>query len=821
METFHTYNYFVQVILPLALPKTYTYAVPAHLEEMIQTGVRVEVQFGRQKLYTAIVHTITQQAPVEYAAKEILSVVDEQPIVTQPQLDFWQWIATYYMCTLGDVMQAALPAYFKLDSETFFVKNPDNETDILELTDDEYMIAEALNHQEQISLKDIFDILQKKTVSKPVKSLLNKRIMYVKETLHEKYTPKTEVFVELEPGIRSQDPRLKEVFDIVAKYPNQERLLLAYLELSKKNKSVRRTELLKKAGVTAEVLKSLIKKEIFVTEEKIVDRISVTEMEELSHYELSAEQKDTLSDIKKHYEEKEVVLLHGITSSGKTLLYIDLIKEQIAQGKQVLYLLPEIALTAQLVQRLEKILGNIAVYHSKFNNAERVEIWNKVLKNETKIILGARSSVFLPFQELGLVIIDEEHDSSYKQYDPAPRYQCRDAAIYLARQFNAKVLLGSATPSIESYANAKAGKYGLVKLITRYGEVQTPEILFVSLTEANKKKEITSGITYILRDEIQHTLDKKQQVILFQNRRGYAPYIACGNCNWIPQCKNCDVSLTYHKFTNDLRCHYCGYTQAVMPACGACGSHELQQKGLGTERIEEDLKTMFPAAKIGRMDYDTVRSKHGHNKIIEAFEEGEFDILVGTQMVTKGLDFTNVSLVGVLNADALLFYPDFRAMERAYQLLLQVSGRAGRREKRGKVMIQIGNVHHVIANYILEGNYEDFYQAQLQERKQFHYPPYSRLIQLTVKHKDIKTTIEAANKVADYLHTKYSGWVVGPNAPIIQKINNYYLRDILVKIPISYKELNRIKFDIQQAINGLYQFQSFKQIRVVVDVDCY
>ncbi len=821
METFHTYNYFVQVILPLALPKAYTYAVPAHLEAQIQTGVRAEVQFGRQKLYTAIIHSVTKEPPTGYIPKEILSVVDEQPIVTQTQLDFWQWIAAYYMCTTGDVMQAALPAYFKLDSETFFVKNPDNETDILDLPDDEYMIAEALNHQEEISLKDIFDILQKKTVSKPVKSLLGKQIMYVKETLGEKYKPKVETFVEFESEIRSKESGMKKIFDLVSKFPKQENLLLAYLELSKKDKSVKRTELLKKAGVTSDVLKSLIKKGIFITEEKAVDRISKNEVENLKEYELSPEQKTALTEIQHHFEEKEVVLLHGITSSGKTLLYIDLIKEQLAKGKQVLYLLPEIALTAQLVQRLEKILGNVAVYHSKFNNAERVEIWNKVLKNETKLILGARSSVFLPFQDIGLVIIDEEHDSSYKQYDPAPRYQCRDAAVYLAKQHHAKVLLGSATPSIESYANAKAGKYGLVKLITRYGDVQTPEIEFISLTEANKKKEIVTGITYLLRDEIQKTLDKKEQVILFQNRRGYAPYLACGNCNWIPQCKNCDVSLTYHKYTNDLRCHYCGYTQPVMPACGACGSPEMQQRGLGTERIEEDLKTMFPAANIGRMDYDTVKSKHGHNKIIEAFEEGAFDILVGTQMVTKGLDFGNVSLVGVLNADSLLYYPDFRAMERAYQLLLQVSGRAGRREKRGKVMIQIGNVHHVIANYMLENNYEDFYQAQLQERKQFHYPPYSRLIQLTIKHKDIKTTIDAANKVADYLNAKYSGWVVGPNAPIIQKINNYYLRDILVKVPINYRELSSIKNDIQQAINGLYQFQSFKQIRVVIDVDCY
>lgn len=817
METFHSYNSFVKVILPLALPKLYSYAVPVHFEQDICIGKRVEVQFGKQKLYTAIIHSITAEAPLDYKPKEILSVIDEQPILNSAQLDFWQWMANYYMCTLGDVMQAALPAYFKLNSETSFVKNPFSDVDILDLPDDEYMIAEALNHQEEISLNDIYDILQKKSISKPLKSLLSKKIIYVKETLNEKYTPKFETFVYLQDSKSD----LRNTFHLVSKFPKQEILLLAFLELAKSKKEVKRTELLKKANVSAEVLKALVKKEIFTLEEKIVDRISANESEILSDFSLSNDQTTALSEIRKHFEEKEVVLLHGITSSGKTLLYIDLIQEQIAKGKQVLYLLPEIALTAQLVQRLEKILGNIAVYHSKFNNAERVEIWNKVLKNEAKIILGARSSVFLPFQNLGLVIVDEEHDSSYKQYDPAPRYQCRDAVVYLANQMHAKVILGSATPSIESYANAKAGKYGLVKLNTRFGDVETPEIEFISLTEAKKKKEIVSGITYLLRDEIQTALNRKEQIILFQNRRGYAPYIACSNCNWIPQCKNCDVSLTYHKYTNDLRCHYCGYTQAMVKSCAACGSHELEQKGLGTERIEEDLKILFPAARIGRMDYDTVKSKHGHNKIIEAFEDAELDILVGTQMVTKGLDFTNVSLVGVLNADALLFYPDFRAMERAYQLLLQVSGRAGRRQKRGKVSIQIGNVHHVIANYLLENDYEEFYMEQMKERKQFNYPPFSRLIQLSVKHKDIKTTIEAADKIAAYLHAKYQGWIVGPNAPIIQKINNYYLRDILIKVPRNYKELNRVKKDIQEAINALYQFQSFKQIKVTIDVDCY
>ena len=821
METFHTYNTFVQVILPLSLPKLYTYAVPSVFENEIQVGKRVEVQFGKQKLYTAIIHSIINVSPVAYVPKEILAVVDEQPIITSTQLQFWQWMASYYMCTIGDVMQAALPAYFKLESETNFVQNLNTEIDILQLLDDEYLVVEAFHHQQELSLKDISDILQRKTISKTIKSLLEKRIIYVKETMYEKYTPKFEAFVSLIIKNNHKENTIKEAFKLVSKSEKQENLVLAYVELSKNKNVVKRKDLLKKANVTSDVLKSLIKKEIFIIEEQIVDRISDKAEVEVSNYCLSVEQSNTLINIKNQLEEKEVVLLQGITSSGKTLIYIDLIKEQLAKGNQVLFLLPEIALTAQLMLRLEKSLGNIAVYHSKYNNAERVEIWNKVLKNETKIVLGARSSVFLPFQKLGLIIVDEEHDASYKQNEPAPRYQCRDAAIYLATLNHAKVVLGSATPSIESYTNAQTGKYGLANLYHRFGNVQTPEITFVSLSEANKKKEIISGITFVLRDEIQQALNQKEQVILFQNRRGYAPYLACNQCNWIPQCMHCDVSLTYHKFTNDLRCHYCGYIQKTIRECSACGSHEIQQKGLGTERIEEDLKTMFPLANIGRMDYDTVKTKHGHDKLIEKFEDGDYDILVGTQMVTKGLDFSNVNLVGVLNADALLRYPDFRATERAYQLLTQVSGRAGRRAKRGKVIVQISNVQHAIVPFILEKSYHDFFNAQMQERKQFNYPPFTRIIKLTIKHKEQQNAIDASNKISDYLQVKYEGWIIGPNIPIIQKINNYYLRDVYIKVPKQFLALNQLKHDIQQAINGLYQFQSFKQIRVAIDVDCY
>lgn len=817
METKYTYQQFAHVVLPLALPQMYTYAIPEALENQLKPGMRVEVQFGKQKLYAAIVWQIDNVPPAAYVPKEILSLIDDDPIITSWQMQQWQWIASYYMCTIGEVMQAALPAYFKLDSETSFVKNPAYEEDILQLSDDEYLIAEALEHQEEISLKDIQDILQRKSVGHILKSLLQQKVIYVKQTLHEKYTPKTEVIVQLAIA----ENQLQTAFSSVSKFAKQEAILLAFLSLSKQQPAVRKSELLKKADAAASSLESLVTKGILTLEERIVDRIQAHDISDIRNYLLSDTQQHALDEIHTFLQEKEVVLLHGITSSGKTLLYIELIKEQISKGQQVLLLLPEISLTYQLIQRIEKAVGPVAVYHSKFNNAERVEIWNNILHGKANVVIGARSAVFLPFRQLGLVIVDEEHDASYKQQDPAPRYQGRDTAIYLAHQFGAKVILGSATPSIESYTNAVSGKYGLVKLNNRYSNIALPDIEFISTKEAQKNKAITAGITFRLRDEILQCLANKEQVILFQNRRGYAPYLACGVCNWIPMCKNCDVSMTYHKFTHDLRCHYCGYTQSLIKSCGACGSHEMQQKGLGTERIEEDLALMFPDAKIGRMDTDTVRSKKGHEQIIQAFEDGEIDILVGTQMVTKGLDFGNVQLVGVLNADALLFYPDFRATEHAYQLLLQVSGRAGRRDKQGKVCIQISDVHHPIADYILEKPYEVFYQHQLAERKLFHYPPFSRLIRLTLKHKDIKTVIEGANKLGDFLRTKYPDMVVGPNAPLIQKINNYYLREILLKIPKQSKETAQIKWHIQQGIQGLYQFATFKQIRVTADVDCY
>ena len=820
MESLDTYNDYAQVILPLALPKLYTYAVPKRLEKEVEIGMRVEVQLGKRKQYSGIVYALSKIPPQEYTPKEIISVIDEKPIVTGQQIQLWKWMSEYYLCTMGEVMNAAMPAYLKLDSETFFRKNPHSEMRPEELSDDEFLICEALENQEEISLEDIQTILQKKSVAKIINSMLQKQLLLLKEVMYEKYTLKTEVTVELTAYYAADFERLSEAFDLLKRSPKQEQLLLAFIELSKSSETVTKLTLLKRSGTTASVLNGLVEKNIFQYRQQTVDRVQIND-DEKKTYELSKEQGEVSNNIQDLFQSKNTVLLHGITSSGKTLVYIDLIKKLAAEKKQVLFLLPEIALTAQLISRLQKWLGNIAVYHSKLNNAERVEIWNKVLQKKIQIIVGARSALFLPFQNIGLIIVDEEHDPSYKQHDPAPRYQGRDTAIYLGNIFDAKVLLGSATPSIETYSQAKAGKYGLTMLNTRYGDMAIPEIQFVNVREAKKKKEYVSGLTFILRDAIQEALDKQQQIILFQNRRGYAPYLECNKCAWVPMCKNCDVTLTYHKYTNDLRCHYCGYTQSLVHQCKKCGSHEIEQKGLGTERIEDDLQTLFPEAKVGRMDYDTVRTKHGHEKIIEQFENGEFDILVGTQMVTKGLDFDRVALVGVINADALLNFPDFRAFERAYQLLVQVSGRAGRKDHKGKVLIQISDLEHPVVTDILEGNYLDFYKQQLAERKEFDYPPFSRMIQLTLKDKDFKVVEKAGILLSKELQKLFGDWVIGPNKPLLQKINNWYIREVLLKIPRESKNLAAIKNKLKETTDSIYQYSDFKQTRVIMDVDPY
>ena len=810
---------YIYVIVPLALPKMLTYAVPEELISEVAIGKRVEVSVGKRRIYTGIVHSFMDLKESDFQVKPILSVIDEYPIIHSTQIRFWEWIAQYYMCTLGEVMDAALPSALKLDSETSYCKHPYNEMDKSNLSDEEFLIAEAFEFQDELSYVDIQQIIQKKSANKIIRSLIEKGYMFPKESLIERYIPKTQFFVTLTETYSTDKKALQTLFEEWKGAPKQMDLLLAFFDLSKGKKEVIKGDLLKKVQASPASLDALVKKGVFQLEERIVNRIDFSHDVE-QDYKLNEAQRNTFNTIVNIFEKQDITLLHGVTSSGKTLIYAELIKEVLQQGKEILYLVPEIALTAQLVARLRKLLGTIGVYHSKFNPMERVETWNQVLKGEIKIVVGPRSALFLPFKNLGLIIVDEEHDASFKQQDPAPRYQGRDTAIVLANLYKAKTLLGTATPSLESFYNAEKGKYGLVQLLQRFGDVELPQLEFINLQVARKQKELTGGISFKLKEEIDLVLANRGQVILFHNRRGYAPYLACSQCEWIPFCKNCDVSLTYHKFTNDLRCHYCGYRQSVPHQCKQCQTPGMEQRSMGTERIEDDLNILFPEARIARMDYDAVKTKKGHEKIIEMLENREVDILVGTQMVTKGLDFGNVQLVGVINADSLLFYPDFRSFERAFQLLVQVSGRAGR-IKQGKVCIQISDTLHPIVSLLRKGNYEDFYTNELQERRQFMYPPFTRLVQITIKDKDTKVVAEAAELVARELRNVLQHRVIGPNKPVIGKVQNLYIREVILKLEKDTTILQTARKVITDIRNILAQYQAYKQVRVTVDVDTY
>lgn len=807
--------------MPQALPQLYTYEVPQEFLSEISIGKRIEVQFGKRKIYAAIVHSFCEKPDEVTFIKPILSVMDDEPIIHDWQLGFWEWMADYYMCTMGDVMNAALPAAFKLSSESTFLKNPLSDYNEMELSDEEYLIVEAFHFQEELSLQDIQQITSKTSVIKLIKGLISKEIIYIKEELKEKYKAKTKAFVRLNETYQDQDA-LRELLDSLVRADKQLAIVLTYLDMVQRGETpIAKADLLEKSNAGESSLKALVSKEVLEIEYLEVDRLEDAD-NELQSNELNPLQTKALQEIKEYFKTKQTVLLHGITSSGKTHVYVDLIKETVAKGKQVLFLLPEIALTAQLIQRLRRWLGDVGIYHSKFNDAERVEIWNKVQQGHYKVVVGARSALFLPFQSLGLVVADEEHDTSYKQYDPAPRYQARDSAIYLAHLHGAKVLLGSATPSFETYYNALKDKFGLVEIQQRFGGVQPPEIHLADLTMARKKKQMAGALTPALQEAIGNVLDQKGQVILFQNRRGYAPYLTCGNCSWIPYCKNCDVSLTYHKFADDLRCHYCGYREKLIHQCRQCKAPQMELRGMGTERIEDDLKLAFPTANVARMDYDTVKSKHGHEKIIHRLEVGDIDILVGTQMVTKGLDFDNVKLVGVLNADALLYYPDFRAVERAYQMLMQVSGRAGRKGQRGQVIIQMSDVKHSIVDYILSDNgYQQLFKKDMLERKAYRYPPYIRLSKIVLKHKDHTVVEKAAQQLAMQLRTNWGKRIIGPTAPIISKIKMLYIREVTLKIERNLTSIEQLKIDIRQAQDDLYQFQEFRSLRIQVDVDAY
>jgi primosomal protein N' (replication factor Y) (superfamily II helicase) len=814
---------FSEVILPLALPKTYTYGVPENFTDKIKIGCRVEVVLGKNKRYAGIVKSISTTAP-PYETKSILNVLDDEPVLYPQQLQLWKWMSEYYMCSEGEVMAAALPAHFKLSSETIILFNEEYGDDFSMLDNDEYLVAEALQIKAQLNLSEVQQILDVTHVYPVIKKLIDKKVCIVWEALSERYKSKQENYVLLNP-VYDNDEALSELLNNWTKAPKQMELLLSYLHVLKTEGEVTQPQLLKKSGATVAQLKGLADKKILLIEKRSVDRIKSLPKAMQIDFVLSPAQQKALDEVNENFANKNVCLLHGVTSSGKTQLYIKLIESYYQQGKQVLYLLPEIALTAQMIRRLQMHFGgNIAIYHSKFNNNERVELWNKIKTGEVRIVLGARSALFLPFKELGLIVVDEEHDNSYKQQDPAPRYNARDAAIYFAALFataaggtGAKVLLGSATPSIETYFNAEKGKYGLVELNERFGGIHLPTIEIIDTRKVVQKGKVM--LSPQLKEAIEKTVESGRQVILFQNRRGYSPYLICGTCGYLPQCKNCDVTLTLHKYSNKLHCHYCGTTYPKLIECPACGTVAWIEKNFGTEKIEEMIDNEFPKLKVARMDVDSVRGKTAHDSLIKLFEQQRIDVLVGTQMVVKGLDFEKVSLVGILDADGLLSFADFRVNERAFQLMEQVSGRAGRKDEQGKVLIQATQVNHPVLQFVKEHDYKKMYAFELENRRQFFYPPFSRIIQITLKHKVKEIVDEVAQKLGAALQRDLNNYLVGPAAPIVSRIRNQYLMELLVKLPLDMKQIQQYKAVIKNHFNLLTAEKKFRSVVMIADVD--
>ncbi|MBT5645473.1 MAG: primosomal protein N' [Polaribacter sp.] len=813
-------SYFIDVILPIPIQKTFTYSITNDEANFLQKGMRVAVSFGKTKMYTGLVFNIHQIAPTLYEAKEIHQILDKAPLVNEEQLKHWQWISDYYMCSLGDVYRAALPSAFLLESETVLTKN-EQEIDQSILMDDEFLIYEALQYQSQLTIHQVVTILGKKKVMPIVNSLLEKSVISLQEEIYEQYKPKLVKYVRLHSNYAT-DASLETLLESLSRAKKQREAVLSFFQLSANKKPIKAKDLEIQANVSSTILKSLVYKNIFEFYHIQIDRISfkgtTNNLKQLNEFQELA-----LKEIKETFTTKDVTLLHGITSSGKTEVYAKLIQEVLDAGKQVLFLLPEIALTTQIITRLQMYFGNqISVFHSKYSMNERVEVWKNVLENKSKagIILGARSALFLPFSNLGLIVVDEEHETSYKQFDPSPRYNARDAAIVLAKLHDAKILLGSATPSLESYFNAAQKKYGLVALNRRHGNVQLPKIELIDIKEKQRKKEMKGHFSDRMLLLIQEALDAKEQVILFQNRRGYSPVVECKTCGISPECPNCDVTLTFHKYKHELRCHYCNYQRAMPNSCGACGSNTLDTKGFGTEQIEMELKVLFPDFKIGRMDLDTTRGKYGYQKIIGAFESKEIDVLVGTQMLSKGLDFENVSLVGILNADTMLNFPDFRAHERAYQMMVQVSGRAGRSKKQGNVAIQTYNPNHQILQQVSTTSYAEMYKEQLQDRWQYKYPPYYRLIKITLTHRDYNKVDKGINWLAKAFQRSFGEYVLGPTAPAVSRIRNRYIKNLVIKVPPK-QSLANTKNQITKIKNTFEAVSDFRPIRFIIDVDAY
>lgn len=818
-------TYFVDVVVPLHLPEYYTYRVPFEYNEHIAVGQRVIVQFGQKKLYSALVRRVHQTVP-SYTTKYILSILDFDPIVSETQFKFWEWMASYYMCCVGDVMAVALPSAFRLASESTITIHPDFCGEYSDLTAAEIKILEALTQKSTLSISEITNVTGYQKIFPLLKTMIEKKIIMMEEEIKQRYIPKKVTYLSLSAEYKDDDKKMKELFDTLEKKATTQKqlsVLLAFFQLSDFGKTaIAKKQLSQNKNLSASAIQTLIRNGILIeeehTESRLIDGEATGSVDNIKF----SEQQQAAINIISNADGKNVALLHGVTSSGKTEVFIKLIADTIKQGKQVLYLLPEIALTSQIINRLRKYFGNkVGVYHSRFSTNERAEVWNKTIFAENdgyQILLGARSAIFLPFQNLGLVIVDEEHDSSYKQYEPAPRYNGRDSAIYLAHLFGAKTVLGSATPSIESFYNAENQKYDLATMDKRFGGLLMPEVLCVDMKEAARKKEIQLHYSKFLLDNIQEALDNKEQIILFQNRRGFSLRLECDICHHVPECKHCDVSLVYHKSTNSLRCHYCGYSIPIPTECPACHSTAVKMKGFGTEKIEEDLEIFFPNAKIARMDLDSTTQKKKYLEILSDFEDRNIDILVGTQMITKGLDFDNVSIVGILSADNMISFPDFRSFERSFQQMTQVSGRAGRHGKRGKVIIQTYNPYHQVIRDVIDNNYLSMYKSQVTERRVFRYPPFFKLIRITVKHKNENTVNEAAALLAQKLRTLFANRVLGPEYPSVSRIQNFYLKDIQIRFEKS-EAIAAAKKEINEIIANICNMKNYSQLRIIIDVD--
>ncbi|SMO84826.1 replication restart DNA helicase PriA [Saccharicrinis carchari] len=817
-------TFYADIILPVPLPRLFTYQIPEEWTSAIVPGMRVVVPFGNKKYYSGVVYSLHDQKPEAYETKEIISILDKQPVVNEVQLNFWRWIADYYMCTLGEVYKAALPSGLKLESQTKVHYNADWLSGA-KLNAKETIVLDYLAEKKTASIQDLNNITEMKNSLPVIKSLLDKQAVFVSERLKDSYKPKTKKVLQLAPEY-SHEQKLQNAFTELSRAKKQLNALMVFFTMiggAHKNnyaKTIDKNELKKKSGASTTVLNELISKGLFIEIETTISRLDTDATSTKGMHNLNPIQQKARQQIQQQFALKDAVLLHGVTSSGKTEIYIQLIQEQIKQGKQVLYLLPEIALTTQITSRLKLVFGNqIGIYHSKYSDAERVEVWNDILNKENyKVVIGVRSSIFLPFDNLGLIIIDEEHENTYKQFDPAPRYHARDAALVLAHMHKAKVLLGTATPSIETYRNTQVGKYGLVELFERFEGIKMPRIQTVNVREEKRKKKMSSDFSPLLVEEVGRALENGEQAILFQNRRGFSPYLECAQCSWVPKCKYCDVSLTYHKHINQLVCHYCGHSNYLPRTCSACESPALHTKGFGTEKIEEDIRIIFPEAKVVRMDLDTSRTRKSHENIIRSFERSEVDILIGTQMISKGLDFDKVSVVGILNADSMLNYPDFRAFERSFQMMAQVGGRAGRKNKQGTVIIQTANPDNPVILDVVNNNFKNHYQNELAERETYKYPPFYRLIYLTIKHKNANIANQAADYFGQYLRGIFNERVVGPQAPPISKIQNWHIRKVMLKLE-SGVSLPKIKTMLRSAIDTVVSHPGFKAVVIQADVD--